>query len=174
MFTDNEIISYHNIKAPDDLRQKITKSQKKSKKVLYIASTIAACFIFIISCFVINNQSNIVINGQILKDSIVFYDNTISLGRTVSPKISVPLEIKTSHSTKITVAQGVISADGSNQSKELVISSPKMILWEIEPNPNYNLFEMQISSNKGVEKVTLQYENGKITATKEKEKWKKY
>lgn len=174
MFTDKEVTAYYNIKAPDDLRQRITKPQKKSKKMLYISSAIAACFIFVITGFVINNQSNIVINGKLLKDSIVFYDNTISLGRTVSSKISVPIEIKTLHSTKITVAQGVISAEGSTSSKELVISSSKMILWEIEPNQNDNLFEMQISNNKGVEKVTLQYENGKITATKEKEKWKKY
>ena len=95
MFTEKELTVYRNIKAPDELRQKITKTQKKTYKPLYFISAVAACFIFIMSGVILGNQNNIVINGQELKSSIVFYDTASSYGRTVSSSISVPVEIKT-------------------------------------------------------------------------------
>ena len=59
MFTKKEIITYRSIKVPDELCKKIAKTQKRSDKKLYFISAVAACFIFIISGFLINNQSNI-------------------------------------------------------------------------------------------------------------------
>lgn len=168
MFTDEEIQVYRSVKAPVNLREKITKPRKKPRKIFYFSSIGVACFILIIFGFVINNQSNIVVNGQILNDSIVFYDTSVSKSRAVSSKVSIPIEINALHSTEVSVSQGLISLEGSNPSKEIVISSSSTIWWEITPSETDNLFEMRISNNKGVEKVTLKYENTKITATKEK------
>ena len=173
MFTDKEITAYRNIKAPADLRQKITKSQKRPNKILYLTGTIAACFILIVSGFVMNNQSNIVINGQKLTDSIVFYDTSSVAGRAVSSSISIPIELKVSHNTKVTVSHGFISVDGSTHSNEITLSSSKMIWWEINPYEADGIFEMRISDKKGIEKIALKYENSKITVTKENEKWKR-
>lgn len=170
MFTENEITAYQSIKAPDELRQKITKTRKRSYKALYFISTAAACFIFILAGVIINNQSNIVINGQELESDIVFYDTASSYGRTVSSSISVPVEIKTSRKTTISVLEGFISIDGSEPLKEITISDKAVIWWEIELKDSDNVFEMQISDKTGAEKVTLNYENAKITVTKEKEK----
>jgi hypothetical protein len=119
---------------------------------------------------ILGNQNNIVINGQELKSSIVFYDTASSYGRTVSSSISVPVEIKTSRKTKISVSEGLISIDGLEPTKELTISSKEIIWWEIELEDSDNVFEMKISDKNGAEKVTLKYENAKITVTKEKEK----
>lgn len=170
MFTKKEIITYRSIKVPDELCKKIAKTQKRSDKKLYFISAVAACFIFIISGFLINNQSNIVINGQHLNESIVFYDTASSYGRNVSSSISVPVEIKASRTTKIKVKQGLLSISSSKPTEEVIISSSSVIWWEIELKDTDNVYEMKISDKKGVEKVTLRYDNAKITVTKEKEK----
>lgn len=169
MFTDKEIAAYRNIKAPIDLCKKITNPKKKQRKVLYFSSAIAACFILVISGFVImNNQSNIVINGQDLKDSVVVYDTSKTVGRNISSVTSIPIEIKVSDNTKVVVSDGFISVNGSNPSNEIVLSTSETIWWEIDLNNPDNVFEMRISDKKGVEKITLIYENQKITASKEK------
>ena len=170
MFTDKEITAYRNIKAPDDLCRKITKPKKKHRKVLYFSSAIAACLVLVISGFVYNNQSNIVVNGQKLKDSIVYYDSSLSSRRTLSSSISVPIEINAKGETKVVVLDGFISTEGYDSSKEIVLTSTKQIWWELETGETDNVFEMLISNKKGVEKVTLIYENTKITVTKEKVK----
>ena len=168
MFNDNQITAYRNIKAPNDLHQRIIKRTKKSYKPLYFISAVAACFIFIISAGIIsNNQENIVINGQKLTKSIVFYDTT-SYGRNVSHSISVPVEIETARDTKISVSDGLISIDGSNPQKEISISSSTIIWWEIEISDSKNIFEMKISDKKGANLVTLKYDDAKITVSKEK------
>ncbi len=116
----------------------------------------------------LGNNSNIVINGQPLKDSVVFYDTTSYLGRTVSSLISVPVEIKATGKTTVSVSHGFVSVDGATTEKEVVITSSQIVWWEIDHQQDGNLFEMSISDQKGVTKVTLKYEDSKITATKEK------
>lgn len=170
MFTDKEITAYRNIKAPDELRQKIIKPRKKHRKVIYFSSAVAACLVLIVSVFIINNQSSIVVNGQKLNESILYYDTTVSTRRTLSSSISVPIEIKNKHVTKVVVSDGFISAEGFVPSKEIEFTSSKLIWWELEPTEKDNVFEMLISDKKGVEKVTLKYQNTKITVTKEKVK----
>ncbi len=171
MFTDKEINAYRDIKAPSDLCKKIKNAQKKSKRLLYSITVVAACFVFMITGVFINSQSNnIVVNGQKLKSSVEFYDTTSSLGRTVSSVISVPVEIKVSRSTNISVEEGLISIDGGNSTKEIDISDDTMFWWEVEPSGENQVFEMLITDKKGVQKITLEYKNAKITVTKEKEK----
>lgn len=168
MFTDKQITVYRNIKAPADLCQKITKPNKRSNKIFYLAGTLAACFLLLITGFFINSKSNIVINvnGQQLTDSIVFSDNSLSNSRSVSPTTSIPIEINVSDETKVIVSEGFISVDGSNPSNELVITSSKTIWWEVDVSETIDS-EMLISDKKGVEKINLKYENTKITITKE-------
>ena len=169
MFSEKQIVAYRNIKAPDELRNKITNSSKNKFKTLYFISAMAACLI-LVSSIILNNQNSIIINGQKLNDTIVFYDTTSSHIRTVSHSISVPVEIKTSNNTKISVSNGYISIDGSNPNSEIEIDSSKVIWWEIELKTSENVFEMKISDKKGVKLVTLKYDNAKIIVSKEKEK----
>ena len=105
MFSEEQLRAYRNIKAPDELRQKIVKKQKMPMKRIYFISAVAACFIFIMSGIIVNNQNNIVINvnGQTLDESIVFYDTSSSYGRTVSSTISVPVEIEVSSDVRVFV-----------------------------------------------------------------------
>lgn len=170
MFTDKQINAYNNIKVPDELCKKVLKSQNDSKKWLYTITVIAACFIFMITVTLVNSQhNNIVVNGQKLKSSIEFYDTAPVFERTVSSVVSVPVEIKVSRDTKISVDKGVISIDG-NPFTEIDISDSATIWWEFEPTEDSNVFEMLITNKKGVQKITLEYENSKITVTKEKQK----
>ncbi len=171
MFTEKEIAVYRSIKAPADLCQKIIKQKNNTRKILCIASVIAACFIIVISGlmfgFVMDNQSNIVINGEKLNDSIVFYDTSVSVGRSVSSVTTVPVEIEVSSKTKVEVSQGFISVDGSDPVNEIVLTSSKTVFWEFDHSNTDNVLEMYITDEKGVEKVTLIYDNTKITATRE-------
>ncbi len=169
MFTDQELNAYRNIKAPDELHQKIKGSQKRAKKLLYTITVAAACFIFMAASILINGQSNnIVVNGQKLNDSVEFYDTTSSLGRTVSFEISIPIEITVSRNTKISAQQGVIHLDGIAPSKEIEVSSSTMFWWELDLESEEQVYEMIISDDKGAQKIVLEYKDAKITATKEK------
>lgn len=170
MFTDREVDSYRNLKAPDSLRQKITGSHKSYKKTIGFITAVAACFVLIISGIAINNQGNIVVNGQKLNDSVEFYCVASAMEKSVSSTVIVPIQFNVRDDTKILVLDGKISIDGSDSSKEMTITSPKEILWEVEPQEAQCEFEMFITDKKGVQKVTLQYDNTKVTVTKEKEK----
>lgn len=170
MFTDEQINAYYNVKAPTELYKKIVKPQSHNKRWVYTITVVAACFAFMIMGIFVNNQhNNIVVNGQKLKSSIQFYDTAPVFERSVSSVVSIPVEIKISQDTNISVDKGVISIDG-NPSTEIDISDSATIWWEFEPNEDDNVFVMLISDKKGVQKVTLEYENAKITVTKEKEK----
>ena len=127
-------------------------------------------FIIISGIIINNNQSGIIINGQKLTNSVIFYDKASASGRTRSSSVSVPLEIKASGKTEIAVSAGLISIKGSIPKKEITISSDETIWWEFEPDEEKCVFEMRISDKSGAKKVTLEYDNAKITATKENEK----
>ena len=96
MFTDKEIIAYHNIKAPDGLRERVLKIQKKSKNSLRFVAAVAACFVFIISGFFIISikQSNIVVNGQKLTGTVEFYDTTSAFAERLPPQFQCLLKLR--------------------------------------------------------------------------------
>ena len=169
MFTEKELTAYRNIKAPDELRQKIIGNQKSNKRIISVIATVAACFVLIISGVAINNnQSNIIINGQKL-NSRIEYNLASSMAKSVSSTVTVPLRLKVKESTTVSVTDGLICIDG-NTSKEATITSSTEVLWEVEPTTENSEFIMLITDKKGVQKVTLKYNNEKITITKEKTK----
>ena len=173
MFTDKETSAYRSIKAPDSLRKKIIgekSGHKKAKIIIGCIATIAACFVLIISSTIISQHSEIVINGQKLNNSVEFSCLSRALERVTDFSVSVPVQLNVKQTTKISVLDGTISINGEEQSKEIIIMSPKEILWKITPEEAQCKFEMFITDNKGVQKVTLKYDNTKITVTKEKEK----
>ena len=167
MFNEKQLNAYRSIKADDALLQQIkAKAKAKRKRTAYFITAAAACLVLIMSGFFVNNHNNIIVNGQKLTDSVVFYDTASAYARTVSSTVSVPIEIKASKKTDISVSGGTISINGSAAQKQAVISSNTLIWWEVDPNTESE-FEMIISSKKDVKKVTLKYDNGKITVSKE-------
>lgn len=171
MFTDKELFAFRNIKAPDNLREKIIGKQKTNKNYTKFIAAVAACFILVISVIAINNtQNNIVVNGQKLTDSLELQQVSSSMQKTRSSTVTVAFQFKVNSSTTLSVSDGTITFDSLNLSKELVIDSPKEVLWQVEPSAKQCEFEMLITDKKGVQKVTLKYDNAKITLTKEKEK----
>lgn len=172
MFTEEEILAYRNIKAPDSLRQKIIGKEKnhKSAKIIGFITAVAACFAVIITGIVISHQSKIVVNGQNLTDSVEFYYAAPASERSASHSVTVPIQFDVRETTKISVSDGKIGIKGSPLSKDITITSPKEVLWEVEPDSAQCEFEMIITNKKGVQKVTLKYDNTKITITKENTK----
>lgn len=167
MFSDEEKNLYRSITAPDGLYQKIIAKQRKPKKALYAIAAMAACLVLIVSGVIMNTPSSIVVNGQKLKDSVEFYVATSTLERTVSSTISVPVELDVNCKTEISVNDGLIRIEGGEPSKKIEINSSDLLWWEIEPKRSAQEFEMLISSQKGVQKVSLKYENAKIKVTRE-------
>lgn len=170
MFTDEQLMAYRSVKAPESLRQNIIGKRKSNKSVISIITAMAACFVLIISGIAINNnQSNIVVNGQKLNSSVEYYCVASAKEKSVSSTVAVPIQFNVNRDTKISVSSGTIRIDG-DASSEVVINSPKEITWEVEPQGTQCSFEMLITDKKGVQKVTLEYNNAKVTLTKEKEK----
>ena len=171
MFTDKELQAYNSIKAPEELYQRLTKIKVPRKNTLRIITALAACLILVItSVFIFGGKSSIIVNGQPLDDSVVFYDTTAAQARCVSSEISVPIEIKADSMTEISVSNGFVLVDGGEPTKEITISSDEKLRWEINVADNDGVFEMRVKDKKGTSKILLNYDNTKITVTKEKVK----
>ena len=168
MFTEKELSCYQSIKAPEDLLLKIKRKQKISNIPARILAA-AAVFLFLLSgiYFYSAGESDIIVNGQVLQESIVFYDTMPAMERNFSSKISFPIEIHPARKTRISVTKGSLSIDGVSFEKEVTISSDTTLWWELEKEEE-TLFTMELSDEKGIQEVTLKYENGKIIVTKEK------
>ncbi len=168
MFSDKEISAYNSIKAPDELYKKISRTKKTYKLPLYIATAVAASFVFIISGYFLTPKSSIIVNGQKLTDSVVFYDTTSASARNVSSTILVPIEIKVNGNTTVSVSQGNIISVNNEPKSEIELSDSGIVWWEISPEQADGIFKMQITDKKGVKTISLKYQNTKITVTKEK------
>jgi len=90
MFTDEEKRAYHNIKAPDTLYQRITAKSKTPRRVWYGLAAMAASLLLIVTSVVMQGQSDIIVNGRKLTDSVEFYVATAGMERSVSSAVSVP------------------------------------------------------------------------------------
>ncbi|MBR5295560.1 MAG: hypothetical protein IKU24_03100, partial [Clostridia bacterium] len=89
MFTEKELSCYRSIKAPEDMLFKIKRKQKLSYIPVRVLAA-AAVFIFLLSGIYFYSAPNadIIVNGQALQESIVFYDTMPVMERGASSKIS--------------------------------------------------------------------------------------
>lgn len=169
MFTEKELEAYRKIQAPDELRQKVMHLHKRPSGTVYWLGA-AACLALVLFGFLLRNPGNIIVNGQVLEDSVVFYDTASASGRTVSSSLSVPVELKGIKTAEISVDSGLLTVGDATPATAVTVTSSQIVWWELQPDGEEGIYEMQIVHKKGTEKVTLHYEKAKITVEKENEK----
>ncbi|MBQ7810008.1 MAG: hypothetical protein IJ346_03480, partial [Clostridia bacterium] len=74
MFNKSQLDAYSNIKAPDELFEKVVNAKPKKSKIYLIplVSSLAACLILVFGIAVFGNSFNpqVTFNGQSLTDSV--------------------------------------------------------------------------------------------------------
>jgi len=161
VFSQNQLDAYKNIKAPDELFDKI-KSTKPRKKPLYlipVAASLAACFVILFCTVFLQSKDykpNVLVNGQKLDSSVVFYDVSpadLMESRTM-PKLSVPVFIEAQEKTEITVSEGVVKSDDL-QKETVTIHNASTVYWEIEQTVPFPQCTMTLKSASGTTVITL-------------------
>lgn len=181
MFSDKHITAYQSIKAPDELRQKITvcKNNKKvlSKNVIKIAS-FAACLIIAIGVVSLYNFSNnvtkITVDGMspYNKDVVLQGTNSVSLASAREIEIiTVPINIDTKKSTIISVSCGtiVVNDESSDEllmtDKQHTVSNNTDLLWQVPENELTQNNTMTVETENTTHVISLTYDKATDTRT---------
>lgn len=161
MFNKSQMDAYSNIKAPQELLEKVVNAKPKKSKIYLIplVSSLAACLILIFGVSVFANSFNpqVTFNGQSLKDSVVFYDiSPIStMDMRSSPVLSMPLELKLSDETQVSVSEGVIILANGERVSRTTLEGDVTVIWEIQRQGDFPQSEMTLKSSKGTKQITL-------------------
>lgn len=144
MFDEKQINAYRNIKAPEGIYRRL-------KRKNYSFAVVAACLvcIFMLSLFFIPEKTEIKINGQVIEENQIVFENKLR-----STEIEIPIDLKIKEKTEINVSKGKL---GDTEGKTLVIQDDCRIFWTV--NEDDTPCEISISDKKGVKSFTLIYEN---------------
>ena len=149
MFDNKDVAAYKNIKAPENLKNKVLTSEKEySNKVVFYkpAYLVAACMALVlgISSFGMWNKSSI---------SVITPDTTVASATLDSRTVTVsgiPVEVTTNHNRKVTVSQGTLSGLDEETGEivkfgtEVLVKGFKEISWEIDPQSETE-YQMEIT-----------------------------
>lgn len=166
MFSDKELKAYREIQAPDELRRKVMSLHKRPSRAVYWLGA-AACFLLVLSGFLLRDPGKIIVNGQVLEDQVIFYDTASASGRTSSSSVSVPFELKGIKKAELSVEDGFLTVGEEPAAKSVTVNASQIAWWELHPEEGEGSFTLRIVHKKGVDEVTLHYENAKITVKKE-------
>ncbi len=172
MFKEQQRNAYQSIRAPQQLHDKIMAAQKPAKRwPKYVTGLVAACLVLVLSAsfFFGSSAPGIVINGQRLHESVIYYDLSPASEMRSSPMITVPVELELDKTSRITVSQGHLTGENAERVQELSAKGSVTLFWEIPREEEIPLCEMQIRHGKDVTTITLAYEETQITITKKGE-----
>ena len=161
MFNKSQIDAYSNIKAPQELFEKVTCSKPKKSKIYLIplVSSLAACLVLIFGIAAFGNRfdPNITFNGQSLKDDVVFYDISPAnaLDMRSSPVLSVPVERDLDDKTAVSVSKGVIVLENGERVKYNEFVGKISFIWEIERTGDFPECIMTLKGDNGSSEITL-------------------
>jgi hypothetical protein len=158
MFNQQEINSYKQVKAPDELYQKVLSSCNKPNKVNYITkiSALAACFILVMGLALSGlmgfGEAEVYVNGsKVTNNSYISLSlpKTDSRIRTVAiPQIEVNVKVNFKDRGTVKVSEGSV---GNGTEKE--INGEEEIVWVV-PMIESNDYYMSITP-KGKETIYL-------------------
>lgn len=148
MFNEKQINAYHNIKAPNRIYKRLHRKN-------YSFAVLAACLVCVLmlSVFFIPEKKQIKINGQVIEENQILFENKIR-----STEIEIPIDLKIKEKTEISVSEGNLI--GETEGKILVLEDDGRILWKVEKEDTP--CEISISDKKGVKSFTLIYENSQF------------
>ena len=170
MFKEQELNTYRSITAPQELHDKIMAAQKpKTRWSRYAAGLVAACLVLALGAgfFLQGSEPDITINGQPLESSVIYHDLAPAAVQRTSDALTVPVELKLSGKSRITVTQGQLTLGEGEPSQEVTASGSVTLLWEIPRGAS--MCQMYINGRNAVTTLTLENEDSQIVITKKGE-----
>ena len=168
MFREQERMAYQSIRAPEELREKIMAKKKPTKGLpMYLTTALAACLVLAIGIglfFPGGNAPGITVNGQPLKDTVVYYDVAAAADMRSTSFLTVPVELELSEESEISVSQGTLTAEDGSPAPQRWASGTVSLLWQL-PREQATC-KMTITDGRNVTTLTLQYNQSEITITK--------
>lgn len=182
MFDKKTVDAYQNIKAPDDLKEKILSSYAVSKaperrswiKNMRLISSLAACLLLAVafSVFAIRNfgEVSVSVGGKSLASEPVELSELnispalYSIEPRVSYEANVPVEIRVTGETRVSVSDGTMVISDADTGTVLYTGSEYTagediaILWTVSSGTDTEQFEMLIDSSKKDFVLVLNYD----------------
>lgn len=170
MFQEQERMAYQSIHAPEALRQKVMAKKPVRHLPMYLTTALAACLALVIGLGFLfrGGEPGISVNGQTLKDSIVYYDLSVADLRS-APVLTVPVDLELSGESEISVSHGSLIREGESPVSRLTASDDLSLSWQISKTEEIPICEMTITQGKDVTTITLEYNQSEITITKKGE-----
>lgn len=175
MFSREEMDAYKKISAPNELKEKVANCTLKKRSIqmttiFKITTALAACIALVVSMSVfLNNRSvDIVVSGQKLRKSVVFYDVSPTTDMRTSSMYNIPVEIKTERDAHLTVTHGTMTMNGNTPATNMDISEAVTVWWNLERSNEMPKCEMTIEQNGKKTLIILEFNDAeqKITAKK--------
>ena len=170
MFKEHELNTYRSITAPQELHDKLMAAQKpKVQWMQYAAGLVAACLLLVmgVGFFFRGGEPGIMIHGQSLETSFVYYDMAPAAELRTSDVLTVPVELELSGKSRITVTQGQLILGEGEPTQEVTVSGSVTLLWEVSRGTS--MCQMHIDGKRAVTTLTLENEDSQITITKKGE-----
>lgn len=161
MFNKDQVEAYSNIKAPDELFDKVLNAKPKKSKIYYLplAVSFAACIMlmFGVAVFTSSYSPSVTFNGQVLTDSVVFYDISPANAPDMrsSPMLSIPVIIESDKNTEVTVSEGVLVLENGKRQEYSTFEGEISFVWEIERTSDFKECKMTLTDEKGTSVITL-------------------
>ena len=172
MFSKEDLQSYRDIKAPDELYDRVMQSRPSRKRNVYglacTAVAIAACLAILL---IRTPDATIIVNGQQLHKTVQFYDLLPTSDMRTSPVFSIPMEIDGKTETTLSVSHGVLTLPNGNTVTELTTKERIAFHWEFPRSDNLSLCRLKIQRGREISYIDLTYDHttGMIRATKNKQ-----
>ena len=169
MFSDEQIRSYRNIKAPDALKEKVLSSEKHRRRirVMPLAAALAACLILALSFGSFTGSSeDVLVNGQTPNGSVILFQSLPASANRAAPVYTFEIDLHLDSPAEVTVSSGTVSTQKIPAAKSIRLSRSATVIWETECGEDLPACEMEIRDNDGTTVVTLTCKNAEITANK--------
>ena len=161
MFNKSQVEAYQNIKAPEELFDKVVSSKPKKPPIYLIplVSSLAACLVLIfgVATFLSKDFTvDVTFNGQSLTDSVVFYDISPAKAFDMrsSSELCLPIELKLDEKTEISVSEGTMVID-SQRKTSATLEGEVSLIWEIQRTSDFPQCVMTLESSEGKAEITL-------------------
>ena len=154
MFSPNEVENYQQIKASDDLKEKViknvAKTHKRNQKIAIRFAAATACMALVVlgvNIYLLKNHVLSIQNVPVLYNSRTIDDFTspsVANFQQERLQICIPLEVRVYQDTEINVSDGIVTTnehsnvDLGNQVSTIRIKKPEDILWLISKTDAQN------------------------------------
>ncbi|MBQ2825482.1 MAG: hypothetical protein IJF19_04330 [Clostridia bacterium] len=177
MFDKKHIDAYSNIKAPDELFEKVANAKPEKSKLYLIPliSSLAACLVLIFGVALFSSMS---FNPRVSFDGMLLSSDTVVTGDFNTEEASVnaydmrslrafeiPVELKLDNKTEVTVSNGAIILENGERTQNAFLEGNKALLWEVPPKAEETECTMTLRSfGKSQQIILTLYPDGSYTA----------